>query len=325
MVVDGCYVVGYCWSDTGFGMEGRSVLGQSAPGYGFGSRDYIPVIRTDEDIEKIRMPVITADWEATGRNYAMACELLGDAMPVRKQGVSTTWYAPWDILVQWYGITEMMVDMVDRPDFVNRAVGRLVDALVARLDQMEAQGLLSATNNNHRVGSGGLGITDELPQPDCPDPDHCRAIDQWGTSTGQIFSEVSPEMHWEFCLRHEMRYLGRYGLNCYGCCEPLHNKMDIVRRIPRLRRVSMSPRADLARGAEAVGTDFVLSLKPNPSVLAWDVWDPDAGREDLRRSLDLTRGCRREIIMKDVSTVRNEPHRVWEWCRIAMEVAEEYA
>ncbi len=29
--------------------------------------------------------------------------------------------------------------------------------------------------------------------------------------------------------------------------------------------------------------------------------------------------------MKDISTVRYHPQRLWEWARIAMEVAEEFA
>ena len=43
----------------------------------------------------------------------------------------------------------------------------------------------------------------------------------WGCSNAQIFSEVSPKMHWEFALEHDLRWLRRWGLNYYGCCEPL--------------------------------------------------------------------------------------------------------
>jgi hypothetical protein len=41
--------------------------------------------------------------------------------------------------------------------------------------------------------------------------------------------------------------------------------------------------------------------------------------------LDAARGCHVELIMKDISTVRYHPRRLWEWARIAMEVAEEFA
>jgi hypothetical protein len=30
------------------------------------------------------------------------------------------------------------------------------------------------------------------------------------------------------------------------------------------------------------------------------------------------------VIMKDISTVRYEPQRLWEWSRMAMELTEQY-
>ena len=113
-------------------------------------------------------------------------------------------------------------------------------------------------------------------------------------------------------------------MNCYGCCEPLHNKMDIVRKIPRLRRVSMSTWIDVDKAVEQVGHDYIFSYKPNPAVLAWDEWNPQQAREDLWNVLEKTRGCVVELIMKDISTCRHEPQRLWEWCELAVEVAEEY-
>ena len=41
--------------------------------------------------------------------------------------------------------------------------------------------------------------------------------------------------------------------------------------------------------------------------------------------LEKTRGCVVEIILKDISTVRNEPRRLWEWGALAARLAEEYA
>ena len=322
MVVDPVFYSRYVHHDSGYGLEVESVQGESD--IGFGARDYIPVIKTEADIEKIQTPRVTPDWEATERNYDRTCSLIGDIMPVEKRGVYHIWCAAWGVLIQWWGVQELYVDMVDRPEFVRKAAARMTDAMLGHLDQLEREGLLSVSNGNYRVGSGGLGITDELPQPDY-DGSHARPIDQWGTSTGQIFSEVSPAMHDEFCLQHELRWLERFGLNCYGCCEPLHNKIDILRKVPRLRRISLSTWIDVDKGAEAVGADYIFSYKPNPAVLAWDRWDPEAARRDLRNVLDRTRGCTVELIMKDISTCRSDPRRIWEWCDLAVETAEQYA
>jgi hypothetical protein len=149
----------------------------------------------------------------------------------------------------------------------------------------------------------------------------------WGFCTAQIFSVVSPKMHDEFALQHEVRWLERFGLSYYGCCEPLSNKIDILSRIPNLRKISMSPWADLNAAAEQANGKYVLSLKPNPAVLATDRWNPDRATEELEAQLKIVKAhnCQAEIIMKDISTVRYEPQRLWEWARIAAKVTETYA
>ena len=48
-------------------------------------------------------------------------------------------------------------------------------------------------------------------------------------------------------------------------------------------------------------------------------------RSELRRVLQRTGDCHVEIIMKDISTVRYKPRRLWEWETIAMEMADEFA
>ena len=57
----------------------------------------------------------------------------------------------------------------------------------------------------------------------------------------QIFASVSPGMHWEFELEYAVEWYRRFGLNYYGCCEPLHDRLDYISRIPNLRKISMSP------------------------------------------------------------------------------------
>jgi hypothetical protein len=115
------------------------------------------------------------------------------------------------------------------------------------------------------------------------------------------------------------------GLTYYGCCEPLHQKIDLLRKIPNLRKLSVSPRCNSQRVVREVGTDYVLSRKPNPAILAEDDWQPQRARQEIVEFLEIARGCHVELIMKDISTVRYQPQRLWEWAAIAMEVAEEFA
>jgi len=310
--------------DTGFGLEEDVEIAITDAESDVVSRKFHRQIVDPEDIEKIKNCTITHDESATEQRYQTMCDIMGDIMPIRKEGVKGMWFSPWDELIRWWGVQEALMDLVMRPEMVNDIVSRLVDVYIDRLDQWEALNLLTLNNDNTRVGSGAYGYTDELPGADF-DPSGITARNLWGCATAQIFSQVSPDMHWEFALRHEMRYLERWGLSYYGCCEPLDRKMDILRKIPNLRKISMSPWVDPARSAGELAGDYVYSYKPNPAVLAEDRWRPEQARADLVRYLDHTRECHVEIIMKDVSTVRRQPQRLWEWDKIVMEVVEDYA
>jgi len=307
--------------DTGWGLDVKAVR----PDHYFGAAHFEPSITSEEDIGRIQIPRISVDWEETERSFQRHCELYDGVLKVERRGHCSFWFAIFDQFIQWRGLDQAFVDMVDRPAWVHRVLERMTEGMLLQLEALEEQNALGLNNGNVGVGPGGLGFTDELPQPGC-EGTHVRARDLWGHATTQIFAVVSPAMHEEFALQYESRYLERFGLAGYGCCEPLHRKVDIIKKhIPNLRRISMSPWADVEAGAEAVGKDLVFSHKPNPATLGGETWDPHAVRAGLRAVLEKTRGCAVEIIMKDLHTCRNQPHRMWDWTQIAQEVAEEFA
>ena len=324
MIVDDYLTCPLVIYSTGVGLSEDAEIVKTDETNEIVSRRFHRQISQPEDIEKIKMPQVTYDREATEENYQRMCDILADILPVRQVGKKRIGFAPWDKLVTWWGIQDALIDLVERPQMVEAAISRLVDAYVCELDQWETLNLLARNDDNTRIGSGGYGYTIHLPQQGS-DPTHVRPQNMWGSATAQIFGSVSPKMHWEFALRHEMRWLERWGLTYYGCCEPLDIKMEILRRIPNLRKVSISPWVNLDRAVGAVGTDYVLSRKPSPAVLAEDTWRPEAARNDLEQFLEKARGCRVEIIMKDISTVRYQPQRLWEWEKIAIGTAERSA
>ena len=66
-----------------------------------------------------------------------------------------------------------------------------------------------------------------------------------------------------------------------------------------------------------------MSIKPNPSYLAQERWDPAFEKKVLAETLAKARGARIEIILKDITTLRQQPRRLWMWEKLAMQVAEE--
>jgi hypothetical protein len=125
-----------------------------------------------------------------------------------------------------------------------------------------------------------------------------------------------------FVLVYQLPLLERFGLNCYGCCEPLDIRWHLVKQIPRLRRVSVSPWCSLEKMAENLQDRYIFSMKPNPSLVVVDAFDEERIRAGLREAFRITRGCRVEAILKDCHTIQNDPTRLTRWVRIAREEAE---
>jgi len=68
----------------------------------------------------------------------------------------------------------------------------------------------------------------------------------------------------------------------------------------------------------------VFAWKPNPAVFGGSLWDSGAVRKDMEEKLEKAKDCIVEIHLKDISTVKYQPQRLWEWAQIAAEVTEKY-
>ena len=281
---------------------------------------YIPIIHSEADADKIKTPRVWYDRQATEQKLLFHSELFDGILEVRTRGIVTQWHSPWDQMIHWYGIEQLYSDMYDRPQLVHRLLRNFMRALNEVVTQQEALGMLDIGNGNWRVGSGGLGITDQLPVSN-PDGHRIQTGEQWGCATAQIFSEVSPAMHEEFALQYERPLLERFGLTYYGCCEPLHKKIDMLRSVRNLRKISMSPWINVDEASDKMAADYVFSFKPNPAHLAMSTLDAGLVRSYLEDVAKKTRRNRVEFILKDVTTVCNQAQRLDEWAGIAMDVA----
>jgi len=319
-VIDTDFRVGHAVTMTGWGLEPKRIHSDTARG---AFRWEAPV-KGPEDLAKLRMPQAIVDAQATEQNLELARDVLGDILNVYVHGGYWWSFGLVSDLAYLRGLEEIMIDMATDPGFMHEAMQFITEARLAWLDSLEAQGLLCLNHRNDYVGSGGFGFTDELPADDF-DGRRVRPIDMWGFSEAQEISGVSPAMHDEFVLQYQMRALERFGLNCYGCCEPLHHKFDIVLKIPRLRRISISPWCDLEITADALQDRYVFSWKPNPTDVMMGAFNEDRIRRIIREGFEIARDCVIEIILKDTHTCQNEPWRFTRWTEIAQEEANRLA
>ena len=316
---DNEFRVGRVVHNTGYGLGPEYVH----PDESRGAYVWEAPIKTMADLDKIQTPEVTYDDAATQRSLAYYQDLFGDILEVKLHG-GLGWSL--NLIDEWTylrGITQTFMDMCDDPELLHEGMRRMMEGKLAYLRQLEALGILSCNNGNDYVCSGGFGYSDELPQADFDGT--VRLKDMWGFGTAQTMSEVSPAMHEEFVLEYQLPVLECFGLNCYGCCEPLHHHLDtLLARVPDLRRVSIAPWADKRISAEKLGDRCIFSWKPNPAALAGVEFDEDWVRSDIRETVDIARanGCVLEMIIKDTHTCNHQPQRFDDWTRIAMEEAK---
>ncbi len=319
-VTDDIFSVGYSVKNTGWGASPEIMRTDETKG----AYRWDPPIKDPEDLAKLRYPEVTADKEATEHNLEIAHEIFDGILNVRLCG--RYWWS-LGIIGEWAmlrGLEQMMVDMIDRPEFMHRAMRFIMEGKLRWLQSLEDQSLLCLNSANDYVGSGGFGFTHELPAGDF-DGNHVRTKDMWGFGEAQEISGISPAMHDEFVLRYQIPILERFGLNCYGCCEPLDRKFDIVKKVPNLRRISISPWCDREIAAEELQDNYVYSWKPHPADLAAVKFNPEKVRAYIRETLEISDGCIVEIVLKDTHTCNNEPRRFDQWVSIAQEEATRFA
>lgn len=318
MVVESFIRIPRAIHNTGFGITVQEDIATLDPTNDVVGHSFHNQFQAEEDLEKIKMPIIKEDVEATDQRMADAHEIFDGILEPRLNGVDP-YLSLWDPISTWMGVQNALMALIETPDYMHRLAGRVTEGYLAMLDQLEEKGLLCGTQSLiHCTGA----YTDELPAPGY-NPEKPRTKDLWMFGLAQMFSTVSPQMFKEYEVDYSSRICERFGMVYYGCCDPLDGKMNEVRMIPNVRKISMSPWVNEERGAEAIGKDYVYSRKPNPALLAFDVFDADYVRKHLSDTRDVCRryGCPLELILKDISTIRYEPQRLTRWGEIAMEVA----
>lgn len=285
------------------------------------SHNFKDILQNEEDLEKLHSPVFTYEKEETLRRYDMVGEILGDILPLKLTGIDAFYVGPWDDIARYRGVTNLLMDLADRPEFMHKIVTKLTEIKLSELEQCEALDLFeNSTTNLHCTPA----LTSDLPGKDFHGKVTRKNI--WGRGYAQIFNSVSKAMHDEFDITYMIKTVGQCGLVYYGCCEPLDRKMDIVEKIPNLRKVSITPWADTQVAAEAIGRKYVLSSKPNPAAVAVPVLDKEALKKEIGNILDACRknNCSCDIVLKDISSCGRNPENIFQWEKLVMDMVKNY-
>ena len=282
------------------------------------SHHYEDVLADESALELYHDPVITPHPEIDVANVAKAEEIFDGIMPVQLRGHGI-YYAPWDQISMLRGVEPILFDIYARPASLHTLMALITRGMSLTMDQMEKYGLYDPRTLSLHCTPGAVTPPTES------DPAHYGCKDVWFRTMAQMFNMVSPEVHDEFDIQYSLPLASRCAYTYYGCCEPLHDRIDKLEQYPNLRKIGVSPWSDIQQSAEMIGGKYVFSRKPNPANVA-DVIDPEVVRRETIETVEACQkyGCPLDITLKDISTGGYRPENLMVWAKTVSDVLDKY-
>lgn len=320
MILEPYYPVSMCIHSTGIGFQVIEEVLVGDDKNNIISHSYKDQLDSLEKLEILHNPVVTRDYDEEKKRVSDAQALLGDAMPVNLCPQNMYYYAPWDRVCRMRGMTPLLMDLAAEPELMHATIQKFSSVLNADIDALNAV-------NAFGVSASSLHCTPpysrELEAVEAKEGPSVHSA--WFRALAQPFGEVSPAMHDEYDIQYLLPIARKFGLCYYGCCEPLSDRIDILRQIPNLRKVGVTPWSSVEVSAEKLGKDFVFSRKSNPAMVATTL-DEDAVRKDIAHVMAacLRNSCPCEFVLKDISTVGYKPQNIIRWAQVVEETIDRY-
>lgn len=281
------------------------------------SHHYFNQLETEEDLEKIQDMHFTYNEAESKLWMDSAADVFHGVAPIVQSGGKTFHLGIWDTISMLMGVENAYIDLLDRPEFIHQIMERFTHSVLNGVREANELGLHNDIANTCHCS---YTYTDEL-LPDFGQGKGSQSKNCWAFGMAQLFSSVSPAITEEFEIPYIQRMAEPFGMIYYGCCDRLDDRLDLVKTIPHLKKVSCSPWSNREAFAEKIGPNLIMSNKPTPAYVAGDTLDEAEIRRDLRRTIDAAKAynVNLELILKDISTVRHQPERLTRWAEIAME------
>lgn len=289
-----------------------------------GAYKIVPAINNEEDFQKLKKVELSIDWEDTAARMEVAHEIFDGILNVRLTKVNFIRCGLTRVLVHLRGLDQMMYDLYDHPDWIHRLMRFLMEEQIREYQFYQDNNALDMnTCYDGSNGSGGLTYQTLFPQK----ADGVMMSDMMAWGESQEFVTVGPDQFEEFVFQYQQPILNMFGIVDYGCCEPLDNKYDIIMKgLPKLRSIAVSPWANKELAAKKIGNRYVYVYKPNPAYICCEQPDYEAAKKDITEAIQIAQacGCPMHIVMKDTSTFCHDKQRITKWSKMAHEVVERF-
>jgi hypothetical protein len=287
-----------------FGIPVEREVRRNKEGYELGFQYVHPIKNLKEDFHLLDRAVCKVDKKKTFAWKAFLEDLFGDMLPVviRTNNIECT--SLTNRVIQLMGMESFYTHMLTDPDEVHRLMTYLTDNAIYIYQWMETEGLLLVNNGNQDSFGSSYNFTTRLPSSGYTGGP-ARLCDFWGNTNAEETVGISPELFKEFCLPYYIRVCEPFGLIYYGCCEAVDPIWESVKRIPHLKKVSVSAWCDQQIMGEALrDSEIVFSRKADPRFVGVDIkLNEESWKAYIRETLKETHNVFTEFIFRDVYTL----------------------
>ena len=283
-----------------------------------------PPLKELADLDRMKTPVHAVDEEETAKRAERLEEALGGFLQVEvdRAPFCSGWHADISTdMAQLRGIEQILWDMMDNPEWLHRLLSFMRDGILKAQREAEDAGHYRLSNHYNQ----SMPFAEELEYPRAASQPVSRKS-LWLFVASQETSVVSPGMFDEFILRYQEPIIAEFGLVSYGCCEDLGRKIPLLKRISNLRRVAVTPFADVRTCAEELGGDYIGSWRPSPADMVAYGYDEDRITATVREARDAfgANGCRFDVCLKDVETVQGDVGRIRKFVDVVRRETEDF-
>ncbi len=282
-------------------------------------------IQKPEDLEKLVEREFSVDRETTYALKNLLEEVFGDALPVKIGNYDNFFPDPGFTpfaglnfigitmdLFKLIGYDNMLLWVYDQPEVLNKLQRYLCDDRIRFYKWLERENLIDSNVDNQSSGPSSYGYVSDLPAPNSKEK--YSLTDVWGWPESQETTPVSPKMFNEIFLPYIAEVANMFGLTYYGCCEPLHDRVEhIIKALPNLRAVSVSGWSDFQKMADLLGKKYVYSRKPTPAFISGKDPNWETAEQDIRDTFKAARDCSLEFIVRDVYDINGDIARLRKW------------
>jgi hypothetical protein len=231
-------------------------------------------------------------------------------------------YSPFDVAAKMRGLENIMYDPFDAPDKLHSLMDFLLKTFLDHHKKREQNGWINFQTDKEKKYQPILEYRVHCAHvPERYKEDGLvRLENEWPYLSAQTSSGFGPDMFKEYVFDYYVRMAELFpNKNVYfHGCEPLDAKYTVLKSLPNLRRIHVSPWSSLHKAVEVFQGGAVMEVHAHPAKVLMGMSESEM-RDDIRRLVSESEGCSMDLNLSDIHTVNNNPAQLAAWAKIAQE------